>query len=190
MSKFILSIAPILDSIALRYPTTEIVEMKGDEVAELKRGDIHSTLYEELTLSNEECINKIQAAWINFGIGQLELATDGTLYIKVPFNLMEQFMVKAINHLQECVKTLKPLDLARPATRMVLGEIINSGIDGSNIVTIINQNESITELSLSQWIYSEYARIYESDTYRDKEGNMKDLSDLIIVYAVYQVFSR
>jgi hypothetical protein len=94
-------------------------------------------------------------------------------------------MENNLNLLKERVNSLTPLDLATPSARWDIENLICKDYEG---VEIINFAESIISESMSKWIYSEYERFHTQAEFKDAEGNLKDLSDLVIVYQIHQAF--
>ena len=182
MSNYVFAISPVIDSISLKYPEIEIPTLKGTEIGrQVYYGS--AVTVETLNLSLKEDTDKIQSEWIKFGLGRIEFASDGKLYIKIPFAQMQKCMENTLNLLKDYVKTLTPLDLATSGARYEIENLLDS--EG---VEIINFAESTIAESMSKWLYSEYERFHTQTEFKDADGNLKDLSDLVIVYQIHQAF--
>ena len=184
MSNYVFAISPVIDSISLKYPEIEIPTLKGTEISRQVYYGLAVTA-ETLNLSLKEDTDKIQSEWIKFGLGRIEFASDGKLYIKIPFAQMQKYMENTLNLLKERVKTLTPLDLATSSARFEIENLLYNDSEG---VEIINFAESTLAESMSKWIYSEYERFHTQVEFKDADGNLKDLSDLVIVYQIHQAF--
>lgn len=184
MSNYVFAISPVIDSISLKYPEIEIPTLKGTEIGrQVYYGS--AVTVETLNLSLKEDTDKIQSEWIKFGLGRIEFASDGKLYMKIPFAQMQKYIENTLNLLKERVKTLTPLDLATSSARFEIENLLYNDSEG---VEIINFAESTITESMSRWIYSEYERFHTQLEFKDDEGNLKDLSDLVIVYQIHQAF--
>ena len=174
MSKYIVAITPVLDSVKLKYPEKEVVPF---EEFYLRRAHISTT---PVDLSCRENADGFVKEWITSGYGHLDFATDGNMYIKISLAEIKEILQKMINALQENVKSLTIENLIESDVRFKVSKILED-----EQILIVNYGESLELISKQQWIFSEYNRIL-----RDKAYEELSPEKIILLYKIESVYEN
>ena len=172
MTNYIFVLHPALDSIKLHYDVKEIIHMS---VLDFKERNFNT---DELNLDLKEDVESCYRAWTLGGIGQIDSAKDGTLYIKLTANEIKNMLSNTLSDLQKLVNSWTIADLIQPSAKYKLNNILGE-VGG---VQIVNCAESRDVLTLQQWLRSEYDRFLNDPSYSEKACD-----DITIVYQIRQV---